>query len=70
MIKEVLKKVHCLEEFWVECAEMCHLPAGIGKHLMNKNEAYLKSKEDKEADKQKALLDLTQCEMFRYLGAT
>lgn len=67
MLKEVLKNVHNLEDLLVECSELCNLTNGIGKLLLNKNEAYLK---EKEAEKERALSDLTNCEMYRYLSAT
>lgn len=66
-IEQVIKEVHCLEEFMVECAEMTHFTAGINRLVMKKNEAYLK---EKEAEREKALIDFTSCDMFRYLSAT
>lgn len=66
MIKEILKNVHNLEDLLVECAEMCNFTDGISKLLMNKNEAYLLEK----AENERADVDITNCEMFRYLSAT
>ena len=67
MLKKFIKNVHNLEDLLVECAEMSNFNSGISKLLMNKNLAYLK---EKEAEKERALVDLTNCEMFRYLSAT
>ncbi len=66
MIKDILKNVHNLEDLLVECAEMCNFTDGISKLLMNKNEAYLEEKIENE----KADVDISNCEMFRYLSAT
>lgn len=66
MLKEILKKVHNLEDLLVECSEMAHFSDGISKLLKNKNEAYLK---EKEAEK-RAAADVLNCEMFRYLSTT
>lgn len=66
MIKEILKNVHNLEDLLVECAEMCNFTDGISKLLMNKNKAYLEEKLEKE----RADVDISNCEMFRYLSAT
>lgn len=66
MIKNILKNVHNLEDLLVECAEMCNFTDGISKLLMNKNKAYLEEKLENE----RADVDISNCEMFRYLSAT
>ena len=66
MFKEIIKNLHNLEDLLVECAEMCNITDGIGKLLMNKNEAYLLEK----AENERASANITNCEMFRYLSAT
>ena len=66
MLEKIWKNVHNLEDLLVECAEMYHFTKGINRLLINKNDAYLKKK---EAEENEAAVDLTQCEMYRYLSA-
>ena len=66
MLRDLLKNVHNLEDLLVECAEMYHFTRGINRLLSDKNNTYLK---EKKAEEECAPVDLTQCEMYRYLSA-
>ena len=65
MLKDFFKNVHNLEDLLVECSEMAHFNAGISSLLTYKNEAYL---EEKKANEERALPDISACEMYRYLS--
>jgi len=66
MLKKILKNVHNLEDLLVECSEMAHFNAGISSLLTYKNEAYLEEKANEECAK----VDISACEMYRYLSTT